>query len=46
MSDFLNSIKPILLVGFAIGIMFGLMSPKKLQKMIAMWALGWVGKSV
>ena len=40
MSDFLNLIKPLLLIGFAIAILFGLMSPKKLPKIFAMWIFG------
>lgn len=40
MSEFLNLIKPLLLVGFAIAIMFGLMSPQKLPKILARWVFG------
>lgn len=40
MSEFTNLIKPLLLIVFAIAIMLGLMSPKKLPKIFAMWIFG------
>ena len=40
MSEFSNLFKPIMLIGFSIAIMLGLMSPKKLSKIFAMWVFG------
>jgi len=40
MFEILNLLKPVLLVIFALAIVLGLMSPKKLPKILAMWILG------